>query len=66
MKYIWYNPDLDVYQKGTFNKYEELSASSMNYDRYDILYEFPESSECLMDKILSSLNLVRKQTLVSN
>ncbi|MEQ8471452.1 MAG: hypothetical protein RIC35_09710 [Marinoscillum sp.] len=60
MQFIWYNPDLNAYQKGTMREYDKLIESSSNGDRFDILYEFPESSDRLVDKILSSLNTVRE------
>ncbi|WP_421879644.1 hypothetical protein [Marinoscillum sp.] len=60
MQFIWYNPDLNAYQKGTMNEYDELVKSSSNGDRFDILYEFPEESDKLIDKILNSLNTVRE------
>ena len=60
MQFIWYNPDLNAYQKGTMNEYDKLVASSSNGDRFDILYEFPEESDKLINKILNSLNTVRE------
>jgi len=66
MKFIWYNPDEDSYQKGGMETYKSLSESSKNSDRFDILYEFPDSSDFLIDKILNSLNLVRKETVTTN
>ena len=56
---IWYNPDLDIYQKGTVREYDQLMIKSDNRDRFDILYEFNQNSVRLIDKILDSLNLVR-------
>lgn len=60
MQFIWYNPDLNAYQKGTMQEYEALVQTSSNGDRFDILYEFPEESDKLIDKILNSLNTVRE------
>ena len=60
MQFIWYNPDLNAYQKGTMNEYDKLIESSSNGDRFDILYEFPEESDKLINKILNSLNTVRE------
>lgn len=60
MQFIWYNPDLNAYQKGTMKEYDKLIESSPNRDRFDILYEFPEESDKLIDKILNSLNTVRE------
>lgn len=66
MKFIWYNPDLDVYQKGTMRDYDLLLSLSANSDRFDILYEFNDTTEKLMDKILNSLNAVRELELEVN
>lgn len=60
MLFIWYNPDSDSYEKGTMKDYETIIAESANMDRFDILYEFPDTPVKLIDKILNSLNAVRK------
>jgi hypothetical protein len=57
---IWYNPDQDQYQKGTMIDYDRLIMVSELRDRFDILYEFNQTSIRLAEKILSALNLVRK------
>ena len=59
MQIIWYNPDLDEYQKGTTQEFEETSKASENRIRFSVLYQFNENSKKLADKILNSLNLVR-------
>jgi hypothetical protein len=56
---IWYNPDIDSYEKGSLREYDKLLLYSANKDRFDILYEFSETSQKLIDKILSSLNTAR-------
>ncbi|MDH5610274.1 MAG: hypothetical protein OEY56_12430 [Cyclobacteriaceae bacterium] len=58
MSLIWYNPDLDVYQKGSMREYDRLLLTSHNKDRFDIVHEFVSTSDHLIDKILNSLNLV--------
>ena len=59
MVIIWYNPDLDEYQKGSTVEYEQTSRASKNQLRFSVLYQFNENSKKLADKILHSLNLVR-------
>lgn len=59
MKIIWFNPDSNTYEKGDIQKFKEKSSLSQNSDRFDILYEFEDPSDKLIDKILQSLNLVR-------
>jgi hypothetical protein len=56
---IWYNPDMDKYEKGSESEYETILSKSSNKDRFDILYEFTETSQKLIDKILNSLNIAR-------
>ena len=61
MEVIWYNPDIDRYQKGLQRNYEIASSLSPNADRFEILYEFENTESCkkIATKILSSLNQVR-------
>lgn len=66
MLFIWYNPDLDIYQKGTMRDYDILMSLSPNSNRFDILYEFTQTSQKLVDKILNSLNTVRELQLTTN
>ena len=63
MEMIWYNPDLDMYQKGALEDYSALANSSENESRFLILYQFNKNSKKLAEKILSSLNLVRESRL---
>ena len=46
--------------------FELLVSSSPNGDRFDILYEFSETSDKLISKILQSLNLVREHEVTPN
>ncbi|RED94359.1 hypothetical protein [Marinoscillum furvescens] len=63
MQFIWYNPDIDAYQKGTMKDYDVVITTSSNVDRFDILYEFSDTPEKLINKILQSLNTVRQLEL---
>lgn len=65
MQIIWYNPDLDCYQKGSQLEFEVCRAQSNDPDRYDVLYEFNDTTLRLVDKILDSLNAVRESEVVS-
>ncbi len=56
---IWYNPDVDKYEKGSESEFDIVTSASSNKDRFDILYEFTETSQKLIDKILTSLNIAR-------
>ncbi|MEM9328075.1 MAG: hypothetical protein AAGA85_20580 [Bacteroidota bacterium] len=59
MELIWYNPDLDLYQKGNKRDLRTIMHSSLNQDRFSVLYQFNNNSQKLAKKILDSLNLVR-------
>ena len=64
MEIIWYNPDLDLYQKGTRNEFKSIVEKSTNANRFSILYQF-KSPVKVANRILNSLNLVRQSRLVS-
>ncbi len=57
---IWYNPDTDAYEKGCCEQYRSVTTESNNADRFEMLYEFEGMEASLADKILLSLNNVRK------
>jgi len=62
MKFIWFNPDSGKYEKGSKEEFEELSVLSINQDRFDIIYEFSDTAERIIDKVLNSLNAARLAT----
>lgn len=65
MYFIWYNPDLDLYQKGTMKEYDSMLYTSPNKHRFDVIYEFTSTSGTLIDKVLFALNSARKLKLSS-
>lgn len=65
MQFIWFNPDLNFYQKGSLEEYRQLTSLSVNADRFDVLYEFSDTPNKLIDKILDSLNLVREHAVTA-
>lgn len=65
MEMIWYNPDLDLYQKGTRAEFNEIVEESAHPNRFSILYQFNQHSVKLAEKILNSLNLVRQSRLAA-
>ena len=65
MEMIWYNPDLDLYQKGTRTEFNEIVKESTFPNRFSILYQFNHNPAKLAEKILNSLNLVRQSRLAS-
>jgi hypothetical protein len=58
---LWFNPDLDGFEKGTEDEYMLISKNSHNSHRFEILHEFDPgvSSESLAIKVLLKLNLAR-------
>ncbi|XOV95242.1 MAG: hypothetical protein ACFHWX_11130 [Bacteroidota bacterium] len=51
MTLIWFNPEGNVYQKGTHEEYR-----SMNNNQLKIVYEFTNTSEKIIDRMVDSLN----------
>ena len=56
---IWYNPDIDSYQKGGYEEFKSTTKASMNADRFELLHEFDGMDAKLASKILKTLNKVR-------
>jgi len=61
MVVIWYNPDVDRYELGHSNDFITRTTSSLNPDRYLILYEFDpvDYSSKLATRVIKNLNLAR-------
>ncbi len=60
MYLIWYNPDREIYEKGSEDDYQRIKASSFNSNGFNVLYEFNGSSKQIATKILNSLNIARE------
>ncbi len=63
MEIIWFNPDKDFYEKGTYKEFNDKRSSSINIDQFEIIYEFNNTSKKISNKILKTLNLNRKTIL---
>lgn len=63
MLLVWYNPDLDIYEKGSHSEFNIRSGASHNQDRFEITHQFEEAEKTnrLAQKLLQSLNLLRTQ-----
>jgi len=61
MTVIWYNPDIDRYEKGLQADYAVTTSLSNNSDRFEVLHEFDTSdaSTRIADKIIMNLNQIR-------
>lgn len=58
--YIWFNPHLNIYQKGAWQDYQEITHRVENKESYMIIYELSELSSRLADKLLRELNSTRQ------
>lgn len=58
--YIWYNPNIDIYQKGNLKDYEMLTAEVEDRNSFMIVYELSELSSRLANKLLEELNSMRE------
>ncbi len=58
---IWYNPDIDRYERGMQNDYVVTTSLSRNSDRFQVLHEFDttETSAIIVDKLIMNLNQIR-------
>lgn len=54
MQLIWYNPELDVYQRGTEGEYNKVTKNG-----YMVIYEFTNTSDRIIDRVVDSLNILR-------
>lgn len=54
MQLIWYNPELDLYQKGTKGEYKNVIKNG-----YKVIYEFTNTSDRIVDRVVDSLNILR-------
>ena len=60
---IWYNPDLDLYQKGNTKEFLSLTTQSDNPNRFLVMHQFQESKTALANEVLDSFNSARKEKL---
>ena len=56
LKYIWYNPDLMLYQKGTMEEFERLVDSSPLHSNFSLIVKLNTTSDLLAHKIIEELN----------
>lgn len=59
MEYIWYNPDMDLYQIGESRMYKLLKRSSGNNRGFTLLYKMKPSKAELGRKLITELNRAR-------
>jgi len=61
MTVIWYNPDIDRYEKGLQADYVVTTSLSKNADRFEVLHEFETTdiSTNIAGKIVLNLNQIR-------
>ena len=59
MEYIWYNPDVELYQIGSGSMYKLLKRSSKNTYGFTLLYKLKPSLKKLGKKLITELNNAR-------
>jgi hypothetical protein len=61
MLMIWYNPELDTYEKGDLNQFEVLRKNSSLQDSFKKVFEFNPTSERLIDQVFFALTANKKK-----
>ncbi len=62
MKFIWYNPDSNVYEMGPGAVYKDLKVSSANPQGFTLLYKMNAASSKIGQKLISELNRARVES----
>lgn len=61
MKFIWFNPDKNLYQMGAADDYKLGRSISNNPEGFTLLYKLNATSSRLGEKLITELNKARKQ-----
>ncbi len=57
--FIWYNPDLEIYEMGLAKTYKQKKASSRLSEDFNLLYKLSTTSARIGLKLIGELNKVR-------
>ena len=63
--YIWYNPDLGIYQKGTFEEYNHFFELSGKKEGFSLILELTNHSDILAYRLVKELNLAKEDHIRS-
>ena len=59
--YVWYNPDMGLYQKGTKGEFQSFLESSGLKEEFSLILKLTNESDLLAYKIVKQLNLARQE-----
>ncbi len=59
--YVWYNPDMGLYQKGKKEEFESFLQSSGLKKEFSLILKLTNESDLLAYKIVRQLNEARAQ-----
>ncbi|MEP0984974.1 hypothetical protein [Ekhidna sp.] len=63
---IWFNPDRQQYETGSYHHYRSIASISSNEDRFEIIAEFSSDTVCVAGKIQDELNKARTSSFALN
>ena len=58
--YIWYNPDMGIYQKGKKEEYNHFFEMSGKKEGFSLILELTNHSDILAYKLVKELNLAKE------
>ncbi len=59
--YVWYNPDMGLYQKGKKEEFESFLQLSGLKKEFSLILKLTNESDLLAYKIVKQLNIARAQ-----
>lgn len=63
--YIWYNPDMGIYQKGTIEEYKHFYELSGKKNGFSLILELTNHSDILAYRLVKELNLANEDHIRS-
>jgi len=63
--YIWYNPDMGIYQKGKKEEYKHFFELSGKKSGFSLILELTNQSDILAYKLVKELNLANENHIRS-
>ena len=59
--YVWYNPDMGLYQKGTGEEFQNFLELSGLKEEFSLILKLTNESDLLAYKIVKQLNIARAE-----
>ncbi len=64
--YVWYDPSIGFYQKGSKLEFHQFYQSSTQKQECQILYEMTsETSETMIDMLVEELNEAKRDAIIT-